>query len=974
MLEKDFRLVTLGRLTLCPPSGRAVEGLDELNARRRKVALLAVLALRRRPVSRDTLLEMFWGGQDEARARHSLSDAVSHLRRVLGRDAIVATRSELSLATDVPLVVDALEFAASAAEPDERSRAIAMYGGQFLEGVYVAGSTSFETWAAREQVRFQRMFVTACELECATLIARDAVVECATLAERWLEVEPLSARAALTLMDSVSRSGTPEDDARALAAYDRLRLRLAREYDVAPDDAVVRRAREITETMRARRPADVSIPDPEPRTAVANAPADVVMTVAVDPPAPPLARWRPGAWLAYGAAVTIVGLSAALGARRPGGATVPPSRPVIAVAEMLAAGPDTTTRWLTDALPQMIASKLVRSSDVDVVSPAALRAVRARSQSVGGSLSIDAMRDRGRRSGAKVFVSGAFMQRGKVIVLDLRLLDVRSGRSTQLEMVTDSSVLTAVDRAAVRVLAAVGANPDGPEFAEIETASLEAYQHFVRSHQVAYSSLVESVAELDAAIALDSGFTSAVLNRAIYAIAEDDRSVISRLSTVLEKRIPRIAERDRLEWESRIAFMNGDIERSESLARMLVQRYPRDPRGYQVLAMVYDGVGRWDAQERVLGQLLALDSLGMEAGRGPCLSCYVLGSLTNVRLFRADWSGAERVAKRWTALTPDIHSAWTNLAFAQAYHGNFTDALTSARRARAIAPNEPYVLLTSAWMHLMSRNFDAVESEIATWGSSESRAIRRQALDVRATLQRERGQYRAANETAQRAIAEFPELYWLGLQRADGLARLGKCDEAVATMEGIHEQKRMREEPAAGGSSRAFAWHHALVADFIARGGNCVAPATPTLESLADSVDRIGRRSYYGRDWTLHHHVRGLVAEQKGDLALAEEELRKAQWRVGDGWTRSMAELGLVQLARGRTAEALASFRNAYATRPDAMGRYQPRSELDLYMALAFRRAGELDSARLYQDYVRRAWHNADPEVRQLLRRLDAAP
>src|SRR5215213_11302954 len=70
MLEKDFRLVTLGQLTLCPPSGRVVEGLDELNARRRKVALLALLALRRRPISRDTLLEMFWGAQDEARARH----------------------------------------------------------------------------------------------------------------------------------------------------------------------------------------------------------------------------------------------------------------------------------------------------------------------------------------------------------------------------------------------------------------------------------------------------------------------------------------------------------------------------------------------------------------------------------------------------------------------------------------------------------------------------------------------------------------------------------------------------------------------------------------------------------------------------------------------------------------------------------------------------------------------------------------
>src|SRR6187551_1035663 len=120
MAEKHFRLVTLGRLALCSVDGRADRELNELNARRRKVALLALLALRRRPVSRDTLLEMFWGGQDETRARHSLSDAVSHLRRVLGRDAILATRSELSLAADIPLIVDALEFAEFVARPGER--------------------------------------------------------------------------------------------------------------------------------------------------------------------------------------------------------------------------------------------------------------------------------------------------------------------------------------------------------------------------------------------------------------------------------------------------------------------------------------------------------------------------------------------------------------------------------------------------------------------------------------------------------------------------------------------------------------------------------------------------------------------------------------------------------------------------------------------------------------------------------------
>jgi hypothetical protein len=179
----------------------------------------------------------------------------------------------------------------------------------------------------------------------------------------------------------------------------------------------------------------------------------------------------------------------------------------------------------------------------------------------------------------------------------------------------------------------------------------------------------------------------------------------------------------------------------------------------------------------------------------------------------------------------------------------------------------------------------------------------------------------------------------------------------------------MTAAPAPGGASRAFAWHHAHLADAIARSPRC--GDTPRLEALADSVERIGRRSYYGRDWTLHHHVRGLVAERRGDYALAETELRQAQWRLADGWTRSLAELANVQLTRGHATDALATLRNAYAARPDAMGRYEPRSELDYFMALAFRRAGALDSAGVYERYARSAWTNADPEVKQLLRALD---
>lgn len=976
MPETYFRLVTLGRLALRSPDGRANCELNDLNARRRKVALLVVLAMRKQPVSRDTLLEMFWGGQEEARARHSLSDAVSHLRRVLGRDAIVATRSEIALGAAAPLVLDIAEFEELVASPTDRRRAIALYAGRFLDGVHVSESVTFDAWLSREQNRLERIFVKACELECSSLQSSGHMEEMATVAERWLDIEPLSANAANALMTALGAPGTTESDARVLAAYERLRARLAREYDVSPALEIIQRASRISEAMRTTAPTSRTslLPDATPNPVHAESSRITDSTASSPPRTRPAPHRRRRVWLASAAAVAAVALitvSAALDARRSDGAAGTPPRSVLAVAEIVPSNADTASRWLIDGLPQMIAAKLLRASDVDVVPPAEIRAVRARSETQSGSLSVPALRDLGRRSGATLVVSGTFMNRNDVNVLDLRLLDVRNGKVLRLETVADSSVLTLVDRAVVRLLDAVGANDrEGPRLAEVETANLAAYQHFVRSYQLGYDHPAEAIAELDAAVALDSSFTSAVLGRVTQAIADNDGPTIAKLSAVLQKQNSRIPERDRLEWESRVTFMDGDIARSEALARLLVERFPRDPRGYQMLAMIYDIVGRWDAQEKVLERMLALDSLGMEAGRGPCVSCYGLGNLTSVRMFRGDWSGAERVARRWTSLTPEMHAAWTNLALAQAYHGNYRDAFTSAARATALAPEEPSVSLTSAWLQLMSRNFDATESAIAAWEASGSRTLRMQALDLRATLQRERGQFRAANATIQRAIAEFPEFAILDLERADGLVRIGECRDAVMLIESVHGSKPMTGEPAPGGASRAFAWHHALLADAIARSTNC-APS-PRLDALADSIERIGRRSYYGRDWTLHHHVRGLIAVRSGDYARAEDELRKAQWRVADGWTRSTVELAKVQLERGRTTEAIATLRNAYASRPDAMGRYQPRSELDYFMALAFRRAGTLDSAAVYEDYVRRAWSNADPEVKQLLDRRAA--
>src|SRR5688500_9632207 len=71
------RLLTLGTLALTGAGDAPALGP-------RKLALLAYLALATRPLTRDRLAELFWGDRDDARARHSLREALSALRRALG--------------------------------------------------------------------------------------------------------------------------------------------------------------------------------------------------------------------------------------------------------------------------------------------------------------------------------------------------------------------------------------------------------------------------------------------------------------------------------------------------------------------------------------------------------------------------------------------------------------------------------------------------------------------------------------------------------------------------------------------------------------------------------------------------------------------------------------------------------------------------------------------------------------------------
>lgn len=932
-------------------------------------------------------MDMFWGDEDEDRARHSLSNALSSLRGFLGASAIAARQADIALSREARLGVDAIEFMA-ACEASDTERAVALYTGPFLDGVFVPNSVRFDSWVTRERARLERLFLQACESRCAALSRAGRSEDCAALAARWLDALPPSRAAATALLSAVAAPGTREALHAALAAYDRLTRRLERDYESPPDPRITALAAGFREQLLIAPVALPALPAADPPSAPTSTEPTVSSSTPTASAAPtdiadhdiksvaPAAE-RKRRWLQHGrawqrwtaAAVVVIGGIAGIGYRAMAARSKEPTthgRPLVAVTNVTNVRSDTSIAWLEDGLKQMIAADLSHSDAVDVVPPSRVHDVVVRAgYASGAAISTDEATDIARRVSATWAVTASLTHGGGGYVLGLNVFNVSDGKLLRMYTVTGTDIMSLADAAAARVLDVADASNGAPHFADIETSSPAAYRHFVRGMQAsAGGQFPDDERELDAALALDPGFVSAITARRDVALRHSERAIAAKMDSAFERHIERASTWDRMLDEASRAVHDGETERGEALSRKLVARYPSDPRGYAFLSSVLMQHGNWMAADTVLKTELALDSLAVEAGHGPCAPCVAYRGLSDSRIQAGDFAGAERAARSWVALQPELPDAWVTLANTLAISGRPDEAIVAGEHGASLTSASYATISVGRWL-IMSRRYEAAEAYAAKLRLSGNPNLREGADDISGMVAREHGQLRAANRIFERMFARSGPQDAMHLLHADDLARLG--DFAGARKEfGEFAELGPKDGSLslAGDAARAFAWPRALEADALAASGD-----TLFLKAIADSIEMVGAQSYYGRDWKLFHHVRGLIAERGKRYSEAEREFASARWGYA-GWTRTIAELASVELAQGHAREAITTLRYAYASTPDAMGRYLPLSELDLRMSNAFRAAGMADSAQVYRDYVVRAWKNADPEVKRLLEGL----
>ena len=201
---------------------------------RKALAILAVLAVERRPYARDELAALFWPESDDESARNALRRTLSVLRSAIHDRWLRVDRATVALADHgdgVWLDVAALEEAADTGDASGLAEAAALARGPFLAGFSLRDSPEFDDWRATRAVTVERRIVDVLERLVSAAESSGDPAAAIAAATRLIELDPLDEPARRRLMAALARGG---DRAAAIRQYRATVAMLERELGVTP--------------------------------------------------------------------------------------------------------------------------------------------------------------------------------------------------------------------------------------------------------------------------------------------------------------------------------------------------------------------------------------------------------------------------------------------------------------------------------------------------------------------------------------------------------------------------------------------------------------------------------------------------------------------------------------------------------------------------------------------------------------------
>ncbi len=502
------RLNTLGTLEL---AGHNAAEAGAILAQPKRMGLLLYLALK--PQSgwhrRDTLLGMFWGELEESRARNALSQALHHLRRGLGGDALPGQGVDLVRIEPGLLGCDAVEFE-ELARQGKFAEALAMYRGELAPGLHVEDAPDFGSWLDGERYRLREVaFSAATAVASACETAGDQAGAINAL-RRAVEFRPEDEATLRRLMQLLDRSG---DRASALRVYEQFAERLRRDLEVEPSPETQGLERELR-----RRSPPPNQPVEAPSAALGVSPLSAPSVVPVR--APVKSRTHRPKVLAF-LLVAVVVITGGRQLLRGGDSPADGATDLIAIAPFRLAGADPSLSYLREGMVDLLAAKLSGDQGPRAMDPRAiLSAWRGVSGSEGGDLTPENALIITERMGARRLVLGGVVGRPERLMISASLRTVPKGREMARASVEGpaDSLPEMVDRLAAQLLA-IDAGEGEQRLASLTATSLGALRPYLAGQSAYRAGRYDAaVQEYQRALVADSNFTLASLGLAAAGV------------------------------------------------------------------------------------------------------------------------------------------------------------------------------------------------------------------------------------------------------------------------------------------------------------------------------------------------------------------------------------------------------------------------------------------------------------------------
>jgi pimeloyl-ACP methyl ester carboxylesterase/predicted ATPase/DNA-binding SARP family transcriptional activator/tRNA A-37 threonylcarbamoyl transferase component Bud32 len=217
-------------------------------SRRKGLALLAYLALKGQPQTREALATLFWPDFDQSRALSNLRRELSRLKTRQDVELVEADRRQVELVGDSVLWVDVKQFNQLLTQvaahgnhfPAEAcdaclaalTEAVSLYTDRFLAGFNLPDAPEFDDWQFFEAEGLSHALAESLQKLIHWYTGAGEFDEAIRYGRRWLALDPLHERAHRELMAIYARAG---QQAAALRQYDECTRILEEELGIEPE-------------------------------------------------------------------------------------------------------------------------------------------------------------------------------------------------------------------------------------------------------------------------------------------------------------------------------------------------------------------------------------------------------------------------------------------------------------------------------------------------------------------------------------------------------------------------------------------------------------------------------------------------------------------------------------------------------------------------------------------------------------------